>query len=45
MGETTPTLELYEGNTYVFTYPSGHPFRLSTTSDGTHGEDQNILLV
>lgn len=36
MGETTPTLELYEGNTYVFTYPSGHPFRLSTTSDGTH---------
>jgi hypothetical protein len=37
MGETTPTLELYEGNTYVFTYPSGHPFRLSTTSDGTHG--------
>lgn len=37
MGETTPTLELYEGNTYVFTYPSGHPFSLSTTSDGTHG--------
>ena len=45
MGEQQPTLELYEGNTYVFTYPSGHPFRLSTTSDGTHGQDQNILLV
>ena len=31
------TLELMEGNTYVFSYPSAHPFALSTTSDGTHG--------
>ena len=31
------TLELMEGNTYVFCYPSAHPFALSTTSDGTHG--------
>ena len=32
-------LELYEGNTYIFDYSaaSGHPFRFSTTSDGTHG--------
>ena len=37
MGEQQPTLELYEGNTYVFTYPSSHPFALSTTSDGSHG--------
>ena len=37
MGEQQPTLELYEGNTYVFTYPSAHPFALSTTSDGSHG--------
>ena len=37
MGAAQPTLELIEGNTYVFTYPSGHPFALSTTSDGSHG--------
>jgi hypothetical protein len=35
-GVQQPTLELAEGNTYVFTYPSAHPFRLSTTSNGTH---------
>ena len=37
LGIPQNTLELMEGNTYVFTYPSGHPFALSTTSDGTHG--------
>ena len=31
------TLQLSEGNTYIFNYPSGHPFKFSTTSDGTHG--------
>jgi len=31
-----PTLVLVEGNTYVFNYPAIHPFRFSTTSDGTH---------
>ena len=36
-GEQQKTLELLEGNTYVFNYPSGHPFKFSTTSDGTHG--------
>ena len=36
-GAAKPTLELIEGNTYVFTYPAGHPFALSTTSDGSHG--------
>ncbi len=30
------TLELIEGNTYVFNYPSAHPFKFSTTSNGTH---------
>ena len=35
-GVQQQTLELVEGNTYVFTYPSGHPFKFSTTSDGTH---------
>ncbi len=36
-GEQQKTLELLEGNTYIFNYPSGHPFKFSTTSDGTHG--------
>ena len=36
-GVSQDTLDLYEGNTYVFNYPSGHPFKFSTTADGTHG--------
>ena len=35
-GVAQQTLDLYEGNTYVFSYPSGHPFALSETSGGTH---------
>ena len=31
------TLDLAEGGTYIFNYPSAHPFRFSETSDGTHG--------
>ena len=31
------TLDLAEGGTYIFNYPSAHPFRFSTTADGTHG--------
>ena len=36
-GATRPNITLLRGFTYVFTYPSAHPFSLSTTSDGTHG--------
>ena len=36
-GSAQQTLDLTEGNTYVFSYPAGHPFALSTTDDGTHG--------
>jgi len=36
-GVQQPTLELAESSTYIFTYPSAHPFALSTTSNGTHG--------
>jgi hypothetical protein len=36
-GVAQDTLELLEGNTYVFSYPSSHPFALSTTANGTHG--------
>ena len=35
-GSQQPTLTLVEGYTYTFNYPSAHPFRFSTTSDGTH---------
>ena len=35
-GSQQPTLDLIEGFTYTFNYPSAHPFRFSTTSDGTH---------
>ena len=35
-GVQQPTLELIEGTTYVFNYPSGHPFKFSTTSNGSH---------
>ena len=35
-GVQQDTLELYEGNTYIFNYPSAHPFKFSTTSNGTH---------
>ena len=36
-GVQQDTLYLAESGTYVFNYPSAHPFRFSTTSDGTHG--------
>ena len=36
-GVLQDTLTLNEGNTYIFNYPSGHPLKFSTTSDGTHG--------
>lgn len=40
-GVLTPTLNLQEGQTYKFDQSDntndGHPLRLSTTSDGTHG--------
>ena len=36
-GVSQDTLTLEEGNTYIFNYPSGHPFKFSTTSNGSHG--------
>ena len=35
-GVQQQVLNLVEGNTYVFNYPSSHPFKFSTTSNGTH---------
>ena len=34
-GVSQKTIELQEGNTYVFTHPSAHPFRFSTDSGNT----------
>ena len=40
-GQETPALVLTEGNTYIFDQSdssnSNHPFKFSTTADGTHG--------
>ena len=35
-GVQQKSLVLKAGKTYTFTYPSGHPFRFSQSSDGTH---------
>jgi hypothetical protein len=34
--QVQPRLTLYRGNTYIFTHPPAHPFKISETSDGTH---------
>tara|TARA_B100001057_G_scaffold501024_1_gene619773 strand:- start:7535 stop:12331 length:4797 start_codon:yes stop_codon:yes gene_type:complete len=36
-GTQKKSLTLNVGTTYTFTHPEAHPFRFSTTSDGTHG--------
>ena len=36
-GTQRPNLDLVKGVTYTFVHPTGHPFRFSTTADGTHG--------
>ena len=35
-GVQKKSLNLLVGNSYTFSYPSVHPFRISTTSDGSH---------
>ena len=35
-GVQQKTLVVEDGNSYKFSYPSGHPFKFSTTEDGTH---------
>jgi len=36
-GQQKASLELDRNKSYKFIYPSGHPLRISATSDGTHG--------
>ena len=43
-GVQQKTLELYEGNTYVFTHPSAHPFRFSTDSGNTSAYKTGVTV-
>ena len=43
-GVQQKTLELYEGNTYVFTHPSAHPFRFSTDSGNTSAYTTGVTV-
>ena len=38
------TLDLEEGNTYVFTHPSAHPFRFSTDSGNTSAYTTGVTV-
>ena len=43
-GVSQKTLELYEGNTYVFTHPSAHPLRFSTDSGNTSAYTTGVTV-
>ena len=43
-GVQQPTIELLEGNTYIFTHPSGHPFRFSTDSNNTSAYTTGVTV-
>ena len=43
-GVSQKTLELFEGNTYVFTHPSAHPFRFSTDSGNTSAYTTGVTV-
>ena len=45
MGEQQPTLELYEGNTYIFDHPSAHPLRFSTDSNNSTPYTTGVTVV
>ena len=44
LGEQQKTLELFEGNTYVFTHPSAHPFRCSTDSGNSSAYTTGVTV-
>ena len=44
LGEQQKTLELFEGNTYVFTHPSAHPFRFSTDSGNSSAYTTGVTV-
>ena len=43
-GVSQKTIELQEGNTYVFTHPSAHPFRFSTDSGNTSAYTTGVTV-
>ena len=43
-GVQQDTLELFEGNTYVFTHPSAHPFRFSTDSNNSNAYTTGVTV-
>ena len=44
LGTQQKTLELEEGNTYVFTHPSAHPLRFSTDSGNTSAYTTGVTI-
>ena len=45
MGEQQKTLELLEGNTYIFDHPSAHPLRFSTDSGNSSAYTTGVTIV
>ena len=45
MGQQQKTLELEEGNTYIFDHPSAHPLRFSTDSGNTSAYTTGVTVV
>ncbi len=45
MGEQQKTLELFEGNTYIFDHPSAHPLRFSTDSGNSSAYTTGVTVV
>ena len=43
-GVSQDTLDLYEGNTYIFNHPSSHPFRFSTDSNNTSAYTTGVTV-
>ena len=44
-GVQQDTLELYEGNTYIFNHPSSHPFRFSTDSGNSNAYTLSLIHI
>ena len=45
LGEQQKTLELLEGNTYIFDHPSAHPLRFSTDSGNSSAYTTGVTIV
>jgi len=43
-GVQQDTLDLYEGNTYIFNHPSAHPFRFSTDSNNSNAYTTGVTV-